>query len=81
MHEQKKRSFVKAATWRALATTATMCIVWVYTRELALSLGVGVVEVVVKMFLYYGHERVWSRLGWGRAFLEPPIDVDRQPRL
>ena len=67
MHEERKRSLFKAVSWRALATAATMLIVYAYTREPFLSFGVGAVEVVVKMLLYYGHERAWSRLGWGRS--------------
>ena len=66
MREFHKRSIVKATTWRVLATVSTMAIVYVFTREMALSLGVGVVEVVLKLLLYYFHERVWHQIGWGR---------------
>ena len=66
MREFHKRSIVKATTWRVLATVSTMAIVYAFTREMALSLGVGVVEVVLKMLLYYFHERLWHQIGWGR---------------
>ena len=66
MREFHKRSVVKAATWRLLATVSTMAIVYAFTREMALSLGVGIVEVVLKMLLYYFHERLWHQIRWGR---------------
>ena len=42
-----------------------MSIVFAYTGEPALSIGVGVVEVLSKMILYYGHERAWARIKLG----------------
>ena len=66
MEDQKMRSIAKTVSWRAIATFTTMAIVFGATGEFALSLGVGAVEVVTKMALYYGHERVWMRLAWGR---------------
>ena len=65
--DQPKRSIAKSLTWRALATLTTFVIVYAYTDELALSLGVGAVEVVTKMCLYYLHERFWVRVRWGKT--------------
>ena len=74
--DQPKRSILKSLTWRALATLTTFVIVYAYTDELALSLGVGAVEVVTKMSLYYLHERLWLRVRWGRT---PPVTIDSAP--
>ncbi|MHC4461909.1 MAG: DUF2061 domain-containing protein [Planctomycetota bacterium] len=60
------RSILKALSWRVVATFATMSIVFAFTRKVALSAGVGAVEVVVKLILYYLHERIWAFLGIGR---------------
>ncbi len=60
------RSILKALSWRVIATLATMSIVFAFTRKVALSAGVGAVEVVVKLILYYLHERIWGFLGIGR---------------
>ena len=65
--EERKRSILKALIWRAIATITTVFIVYIYTREMTLALGVGVVEVVSKMVLYYGHERLWARIRWGKT--------------
>ncbi len=64
--EAHYRSILKALSWRVLATITTMLIVFAFTRKVALSAGVGAVEVVVKLILYYLHERTWGFLGIGR---------------
>ncbi len=61
-------SAVKAVTWRILATTTTILIVFAFTGKLALSAGVGAVEVTVKLILYYLHERFWLSVVRGRLF-------------
>lgn len=66
MKDTRKRSISKAITWRILATITTMVLVFVFTGEWKLSLGVGVLDVVIKLLLYYGHERIWNSVKWGR---------------
>jgi uncharacterized membrane protein len=60
------RSVVKAVSYRTLATIATTVIVFVFTRRLALSIGVGLVEAIAKIACYYLHERLWSYIKIGR---------------
>lgn len=71
MREFHKRTLVKAICWRILATVSTMLIVYAFTGRAALSLGVGAAEVVVKLALYYGHERLWNWIRWGK--LQHPL--------
>lgn len=51
------RSGAKAVTWRVIATTTTMFLVYYFTGELDLSLGVGFFDVVMKLAFYILHER------------------------
>jgi len=71
MREFHKRSVVKAICWRALATLTTMAVVFLFTKRLTLAFQVGAIEVVAKILLYYGHERLWNSIGWGK--LEHPL--------
>lgn len=64
-NENNKRSLAKALTWRVLATLATILVVYGFTGNWVLSVGVGGVEVLVKILLYIGHERVWALISWG----------------
>ena len=50
-----------------------MLIFFAFTGKLVLALGAGAVEVVVKMILYYLHERTWAFLSIGRK--EHPLSV------
>ena len=64
--ETHRRSLIKAVTWRVVATTTTVLIVWFFTGEPLLATGVGVVEVIAKMLLYSAHERAWNRAIFGK---------------
>ena len=63
--EKRIRTIAKTISWRVLATSSTMLIVYIYTREFVLMLGVGVIEVTLKLILFYAHERLWSNSRWG----------------
>ena len=65
-YDSHLRSVVKGLVWRCLATIATIALVYTFTHRLALSFEVGAVEVVLKLTLYYGHERAWNSVSWGR---------------
>ena len=60
------RSLAKAASWRILATLTTGLLVFAFTQRLDIALGVGFLEAIAKLFLYFLHERVWNRLSFGR---------------
>jgi uncharacterized membrane protein len=65
MNERRIRTVAKTVSWRVLATASTMLVVYVYTRELALMIGVGIIELALKLILFYAHERLWSNTSWG----------------
>ncbi len=64
--ETHKRSVTKALTWRIFATFVTMLVVYIFTKELALSAGIGLLDMLIKIFAYYSHERLWDRISFGR---------------
>lgn len=68
--EKPFRSATKMISWRFFATLTTMILVYSFTGNLTLSFGVGLIEVIAKMVLYYFHERFWNALNWGRYPLE-----------
>ena len=57
----KTRHIVKTITWRIVGTLDTMTIAWLVTGSLSAGAAIGGIEVITKMFLYYGHERVWYK--------------------
>ncbi|MDD5649963.1 MAG: DUF2061 domain-containing protein [Candidatus Nanoarchaeia archaeon] len=66
MKERNLRSIIKSISWRFFATFTTMLVVYIFTGELILSIGVGIVEALSKLFLYYIHERIWNKIKWGK---------------
>ncbi len=62
--EKPIRSVVKAMSWRVIGTIDTMIISWFITGELTMALSIGSIEVLTKMVLYYGHERIWNLIKW-----------------
>ena len=65
MRSKIRRSLIKTLTWRILATTDTFLISWIITGYLTLAGAIAGIEVITKMFLYYAHERGWSKIKWG----------------
>lgn len=57
----RKQTMLKTITWRVTASVITLGIVWMVSGELLIAGEVAALEVVVKMFGYYLHERVWER--------------------
>jgi|GEM_PF-87050 len=65
-YETKKRSILKAISWRTWATLTTAILVFVFTGKFALAITVGLLEVFAKMGLYFFHERLWQKIHWGK---------------
>ncbi len=66
MNEKVKRSVTKAITWRVIASTSTMILVYLFTGNLEVAIGVGGLHIIVNTILYFLHERAWNLSVWGR---------------
>jgi uncharacterized membrane protein len=64
--ETALRSFVKAYSYRCCGTLTTIVISYIVTGQIVVSLAIGATEMVIKPFIYWCHERVWSRVNWGK---------------
>lgn len=64
--EKPLRSILKTVSWRIVGTIDTIVISWVLTGEIETALAIGSVELVTKMILYFGHERVWNMISFGK---------------
>lgn len=61
-NESHLRSVIKAISWRVTGTIDTFLISWLITGTLAMATGIALTEILTKVFLYYVHERVWSKI-------------------
>ena len=64
--EHPKRSIVKSLTWRLFSFFLTVAIIYAYTKNIKQAVGVGAGIDIVKMVLYYMHERLWNKITFGR---------------
>ncbi|MEN8146011.1 MAG: adenylyl-sulfate kinase [Campylobacterota bacterium] len=69
--ETNKRSIVKGISWRVVATSTTIIIVYVFFGRLDLAIAAGLIETVLKVGLYWAHERAWFKVHWGKKRIEP----------
>jgi uncharacterized membrane protein len=64
--ESHVRSLIKALSYRVSGFIVTGSVVWAITGEVAIAATVGAVDALLKIGLYYLHERVWDRFSFGR---------------
>jgi len=69
--ETNIRSIVKGVSWRFVATTTTIIIVYFFFGRLDLAIAAGMIETVLKVALYWAHERIWHKVRWGKKKIEP----------
>jgi uncharacterized membrane protein len=62
-----KRSIAKSISWRILAGFITACVALAMTGKPDFAIKIGIADTVTKLLIYYVHERVWDRIGYGRV--------------
>lgn len=65
LREKPIRSIAKALSWRITGSLDTVLLSWFFTQSMHTAVAIGLTEVLTKTLLYYGHERLWSRLRLG----------------
>jgi uncharacterized membrane protein len=64
--ESHVRSVVKAISWRATGSIDTLLVTLLITRSSVFAGSVAITEIATKIAFYYGHERIWALIPWGR---------------
>jgi uncharacterized membrane protein len=68
--DSSARSLAKAVSYRVLGSAGTALIVFIFSGNMPLSAGVGAIDMVLKIVLYFVHERIWNYIPYGRP--KPP---------
>lgn len=66
MNVSKARSFIKSCSYRVFGTLTSFIVVYAITGKGSLATLVAFWETVIKVFVYYWHERIWNKIQWGR---------------
>lgn len=64
--ETFKRSFLKSLSYRVLGTLVTVLITYALTSKLEVAVTAGILDSVFKILLYFAHERLWTRIRYGK---------------
>lgn len=70
-----KRHLAKTITWRIVGTLDTMMLGWFITGNPMTGVKIGGLEVITKMILYFGHERLWFKVNYGLPHRKPSDEV------
>ena len=71
--ESHARSIAKAVSYRVLGSLATALVFLMLTGDLKLSASAGVIDSVLKIGLYFLHERIWQYIHFGK---KPPPEYE-----
>ncbi|OHB78807.1 MAG: hypothetical protein A2Z25_19275 [Planctomycetes bacterium RBG_16_55_9] len=63
--ESHVRTIVKALSWRCVATVVTIAVAWFITGKWTFATQIGVADTLIKLGVYYLHERTWIRVSFG----------------
>lgn len=63
--ESNLRSALKGFSWRIIATTTIIVIVYFKTGQIESALEIGAIEFIIKYLLYFFHERAWAQIPLG----------------
>jgi adenylylsulfate kinase len=63
--ESRRRSLVKALSWRVIALVVTTGLGYMLTSSAAFAISIGVADSLIKILAYYLHERAWMGVSFG----------------
>jgi uncharacterized membrane protein len=66
MSDTAKRSLVKTISWRLTGSGATFLISYLIAGDFAIAGTIALIQLISNTVLYFVHERVWNKIGWGR---------------
>ena len=70
--ESRARALIKALTWRLVGSSDTFLLSWLVTGKAHQAASIAAAEFLTKIGLFYGHERVWRWISWGRRAAAAP---------
>lgn len=68
LRNSQKRHMKKAISWRLISIIITTLLAWTITGDLAIGAAIGSVDAIIKLFIFYIHERVWHKHRKGIPF-------------
>jgi uncharacterized membrane protein len=73
------RSLCKSITWRMVSLCLTFLISYWVTGSARLATSISLMDLGAKFIVYYFHERIWTRISWGKLHLKHHAAEDDEP--
>ena len=64
--DSAKRTLLKAVLWNVLGFSVMSLVGFVATGSLSVGGVMALVNTLIGFAMYFGYERVWAGIGWGR---------------
>lgn len=65
-YETQWRTVGKIISWRILLTAVNFTYTYVITGDWRAGLAVAGLAAIFNTFIYWGHERIWNAVPWGK---------------
>ena len=66
MGSTEVRSFTKGIVWEGFSFIITAFAAYLFYGNIGQSIKLSAILTVVKIFLFFGHERAWKHIHWGK---------------
>jgi uncharacterized membrane protein len=67
MNESHARSIAKAISYRVVSSLLITVVAWLFIRRVGTAAAIGAGDAALKIVLFYFHERLWTRIRFGRT--------------
>ncbi|WP_298675274.1 DUF2061 domain-containing protein [uncultured Lentibacter sp.] len=65
--DSRRRTFTKAVLWNLLGFAVMSLVGFVATGSFATGGAIALVNTCLGFAMYFGYERLWARISWGRV--------------
>ena len=65
--ETRRRTLVKSCSYRVVGGLVTMSVAYAATGQMSAAAAIGLIDTLVKLGVFYAHERLWLRIDYGRV--------------
>lgn len=66
MGSTPERSFIKGICWETISFILILLVVFILYGNILLSLKITIILTLIKIPVYFIHERVWKKIRWGK---------------
>ncbi len=67
MADSKKRTLVKALVFRIISAISSFILIYALTGNVGFGIKFTIIDSVIKISLYFIHERTWIKIKWGKV--------------